>query len=157
MIFADSGYFVALWNDDDPFHDQAKVIERRLRDIGWAKGLRDLITCLPMAWEVAEGISHGKGAVEGASAYAKVINGCNVIRPTERDVQLAFDRTFRLYVNLPRKGRRPGMIDSIGVAIMRRCNVLRLVSFDHGFDLVPDIRRIKLLGTGPDATLSESQ
>ena len=154
MIFGDSGYFIALWNPNDPHHDEAGVIEQRLRENGWVRGLRDLLTCLPMAWEVAEGISRARGVKEGASAYARVVNNCQVVRPTDRDIQLAFDRTFRLYVGLSKRVRPPGMIDSIGVTVMRRFKVGRIVSFDRGFDLVPDIRRVQLIGTGSTARIA---
>lgn len=155
MIFADSGYFIALWNPQDSLHEASVTIERRLRENGWARGLGDLSTCLPMAWEIAEGISRSRGTNEGAAAYARVTNSCRVVRPTERDVQLAFDKTFRVYLDLPRKTRRPGMIDSIGVSLMRRLKIGRIVSFDRGFDLIPDIRRVRLLGDGAGAALSD--
>ena len=153
MIFGDSGYFIALWNPGDSHHDEAKVIEQRLRENGTVRGPRDLLTCLPMAWEVAEGVSRARGVKEGAAAYARLVNNCQVVRPTDRDVQLAFDRTFRLYVGSSKKVRPPGMIDSIGVAVMRRFKVGRIVSFDRGFDLVPDIRRVHLIGTGTTARI----
>jgi predicted nucleic acid-binding protein len=155
LIFADSSYLVALWNPDDPYHCDACVIEKRLRERKWARGLEEVATCLPMAWEVAEGISRARGSQEGAVAFAKVINSCHVTEPTLKDVQMAFDRTFRVYVDLPKKSRRPGMIDSIGVAVMRRLNLGRIVSFDAGFDLIPDIRRVRLVRPGGDALVPE--
>ncbi len=154
MIFADSNYFIALWDDRDDCHANAVTIERKLREMGWAHGLADLMTCLPMASEVAEHISYTRGHLSGSEAFSRIMNNCRVIRPTERDVQLALDRTFRIYVSLPGKRRRPGMVDSVGVAIMRRTNILRIVSFDSGFDLIPDIRRIKLVGEGAETALS---
>jgi predicted nucleic acid-binding protein len=154
VIFADSNYFIALWDDRDDCHASAVTIERKLREIGWARGLADMMTCLPMACEIAEHISYTLGPLKGSEAFGRVMNNCRVVRPTERDVQLALDRTFRIYASLPRKRRRPGMVDSVGVAIMRRTNVLRIVSFDSGFDLIPDIRRITLIGEGAEVALS---
>jgi predicted nucleic acid-binding protein len=154
MIFADSGFFIGLWDPDDARHADAELLLRKLQQAGWLRGLHDLMTCQPMACETAEHLSHTLGARGGANAYSRVMNNCQVIRPSERDVQLALDRIFRLYLDIPHKKRRPGLVDCIGIAVMRRFNVLRLLSFDRGFDVVPDVRRIRVVGTGPSATFS---
>jgi predicted nucleic acid-binding protein len=154
MIFADSSYLIALWDPTDGNHEAAGAMELKLKELRWVRGLGDLMTCLPMACEVAEHLSLKRGVQEGGRAFSLVMNNCRVISPTERDVQLAFDRTFRLYAAIRNKKRRPEMTDSIGVAVMRRFKVLRIVSFDMGFELIPDIRRIKIVGEGDAATLS---
>jgi predicted nucleic acid-binding protein len=142
MIFADSGYFIGLWDPNDQHRSKALLIERKLREVGLVRGLNDLVTCMPMACEVAEHLTFQRGPVEGAAALAQLLNNCIVVRPTERDIQAGFDRTFRVYSGLRNKKKRPGLVDSIGVAIMERIKVYRIVTFDQGFDLVPGIRRL---------------
>lgn len=148
MLFVDSGYFVALWDPKDDHHDEAVLVERTLKEEGGVRGLQDYTTCLPMVWEVIEHLSHTLSAQAAAENYARIMKNCKVITPTERDVRSAFEGTFRLYLSVPKRSRPPGMIDSIGVAVMRRTKVLRILSFDSGFDLVPDIRRIHLVKDG---------
>ena len=154
MIFADSGYFIALWDPKDERHHTARIIETKLADLRWARTLSDLMTCLPMATEVVEHLSLRLGTTEAAAVFSRLLNNCTVIRPTERDIKVAFEGTFRLYAGVRDKRRRPGMVDSVGVALMRRNHISRILSFDRGFDLLPDIRRIRLVGDGAAATLS---
>jgi predicted nucleic acid-binding protein len=142
MIFADSGYFIALWNPGDPWHDRAVRIEQLLREGGWAKDLDDLMTILPMAWEAGDGLSRGVSCHRGLECYREIVNNCRVVVPDRPLVLKAFEGTYRVYADVKRK--KPGMIDSIAVAAMRRDKIPRLVSFDQGFDLVPDIRRVRL-------------
>ena len=151
MIFADSGYFVALSNTQDPYHQKASRIRDLLREGGWAVGMGDLLTVLPMAWEAADCVTRAVGSARGLECYRGIMNNCRVIVPDERLVLEALEQTYRVYADV--RSRKPGIIDSIGVAAMRRHGTPWVISFDSGFDLVPDIRRVRLEVDGTDYAL----
>lgn len=144
MIFADSSYFVALWDPLDKHHEQAERTDHLLLEGGLVRGLSGFVTILPMAAEVGECITRASGPHHGLERFREIINNCRVIIPDKSLVLRAFEETYRVYADVRTK-RKPGIIDSIGVAAMRKEKVLQLVSFDKGFDLVPDIRRLILI------------
>lgn len=130
MIFVDSNIPMYLMGEDHPHKlDTQRLIER------FANQRRRLVT----SSEVFQELLHRymapdrREAIEVAFHLLNTIVD-NVFSVRQEDVYVAKDLTHAY----PKLSAR----DAMHVAVMRRTHVAEILSFDRGFDLLPDIARI---------------
>ena len=128
MIFVDSNIPMYLVGADVAHKSEARALLER--------AIADGETLVTDA-EVLQEILHRYSAIDRRDAigpaFDALLGVVDEVFPVERD---DVDRARRLLLTTALSAR-----DAVHVAIMRRRGVARILTFDHGFDAIEDIRR----------------
>jgi uncharacterized protein len=134
VIFVDSNVVMYIVGKDHPHKvDSLRLIER------FASERRRLVT----GSEVFQELLHRYTAIDARDKIELAFHTLrsvvdNVFSFREEDIFLAKDLTHAH----PQLSSR----DALHAAVMRRAHVREILSFDRGFDLLPDIARIPAAG-----------
>jgi predicted nucleic acid-binding protein len=127
LTFIDSNFIVGLTVNNDEWHDQANKLIPHLNK-------RIKITCLSVVFESITLINKKVGVDIAKTVYEYIMNNFIVI--TE-DKTLC-DKSIQTLV----KYHKLSLTDSTIVEIMKKMNIIELISFDDDFDRVNGILRI---------------
>ncbi|HZW58462.1 MAG TPA: PIN domain-containing protein [Nitrososphaerales archaeon] len=128
-IFLDSSFIIALADEDDQFHDAARVL---VKDIEGEKVISDLVIS-----ESVTGVASRLGRKASVNVFEALFYGS--------DTKIVFlnkrlcERSLHLYLKY---GQRLSFADTISVRIMYDRKIKSIVSFDSDFDGVDGISRI---------------
>ena len=130
--FVDTGFWIALQNKDDPWHEKASLL--------WEKVLRgDLKDVFTTDYVLDEAVSHAAlhkqwGSWEkGQSVGKTILQSREVVRLVhveEKDVETAWD------VFLKYRDKKLSFTDCVSMAVMDRLGAKTLLGFNGDFDKV---------------------
>ena len=132
MIFLDSNVPMYLVGAEHPNkHTARRILERAIA------GSHRLVTDA----EVIQEILHRYSAIRRRDAIGPCVDA--LLELTDEVFEIRVEDALRAR-DLVLDGGLEGMSsrDAIHVAVMERCRVRRIVSFDSGFDAVPGLERI---------------
>ena len=130
MIFIDSNVPMYLVGADHPHKADAR---RRLE--GQIAARERLVTSAEVMQEIVHRYVHIRRRDAIQPAFDALLGVVDEVYAVERD---DVERAKKVLDGLPGLGAR----DALHVAVMRRREVDRILSFDTGFDVVPGVERI---------------
>ena len=120
--FADSFYYLALWNRHDAYHQRAEALSASLRG--------RVVTTAWVLTEVADALS-ARVDRQGAVRLIRALRAdpeCRIV-PASEDF---FERGWRLYVRRPDKDW--SLTDCISFVVMRDNGITEALTADHHFE-----------------------
>ncbi|MFC1805895.1 type II toxin-antitoxin system VapC family toxin [Planctomycetota bacterium] len=120
--FADSFYYLALWNRHDAYHERAEALSTSVRG--------GIVTTAWVLTEVADALS-GRADRQGAVRLIGALRAdpqCRIV-PASQDL---FERGWRLYAQRPDKDW--SLTDCISFVVMRDHGITEALTADHHFE-----------------------
>ena len=128
MIFVDSSFFIALVDQKDQWHLNAKSLLPILTDE------IILITDLIMAESISI-IGKRSGGKAGTQLYHYFLDNCKLVFADDKILKNSMEEFLKYDGTL-------SVSDAISVIIMKKNKVARIISFDSDFDKIPGIVRV---------------
>jgi len=139
-VFTDSNFLIALAHAGDQYGVAARSIESALR----TKNVRfqDFLLSDYILIEVFHKLQGAIGFAPTLTFHRRLLNEAR-IRPLGRnDLDKAIATKLQPFLNARTAQPPIGLVDATSLVVMEREKVPRIVSFDEGFDNIPNIRRI---------------
>ena len=124
-VFADTGFWVALVWEDDPYHDRAVAIRDQLGPVMVVTS--DLVLNELLNFFTKMGSEARRAAVQMVERI-EVMRNC-VVQPNTREL---FDAAIRLYGN--RLDKEWSHTDCASMLIMERRNITEALAHDYHFE-----------------------
>jgi len=139
-VFADSSFLIGLGDDHDQFAREAAGIEVALRakSIGFSSFLMSDYVLVEVFHRLQDVLAFPRAL----DFHRRLVNQAR-IRPVSREImERAITTKLQPFLNA-RTARPPiGLVDATSLVLMDREKVRRILSFDGGFDNIPNVRRI---------------
>lgn len=128
MIVVDSNYMIALLNDKDKNHHNAKKLAHRIDN-------EKKIMPLLMLSEAVTSIESRKKGKIAKLLYDTLIDNFEIYYPNPNEIETAMQCVLKYDGTL-------ALADCLAVTIMKQKGITEIVSFDDNFDKVEGIIRV---------------
>ena len=141
-FFADSCFFIGLFNSYDHHYRGAREVYTELLSSNKITGFNDFLVSDLVLIETFQKLQNDRNFAKALEAYNKITHECRVLRCDDRLIQQAIAEKLSPFQN--RRTQRPpiGLTDGVSLVLMDRHRVRCIISFDDGFDHIPLTRRI---------------
>lgn len=138
-FFADSDFLTGYFSRRDEWHELAIRIFRYLQRTRLISDLCDFHISNYVIMEVLHNLQNKEIPFQQIEDTYETLNQCHVFHVKPRDIEQAFETKLKPYLNHRTQSPPIGVVDATSLVIMDKKRISSLISFDDGFDALPDI------------------
>ena len=139
-FFADSDFLTGLFVRRDSRHTMSEKIFNYLQQNELISGLSDLHISNYIIVEVIHNLQGKQIPYVKIIEHYKTLNHCHVFHVKPKEIEQAFQTKLAPYCNHRTHNPPPiGLVDATTLVVMDKKRINSLISFDEGFDKIPDI------------------
>lgn len=137
-LFADAGFFIGLMADDDDHSQAAHDIFKHLKETHLISDFNDLYISNYIIMEVLHGLADKQISFDDLVGNYEILKQCRICNVKQKHINAAINT--KLFRQRNRRTDRPpiGFVDATSLVIMDEKKIHHIISFDCGFDKIPD-------------------
>jgi len=138
-FFADSDFLTGLLDENDELYQNSTEIYNHLQQNGLISEICDLNLSNYVIIEVLHNFKDKGMPFKKILQHYDTLKNCQLFHVKLKHIEMAFERKLLPYCN-HRTGNPPiGIVDATNLVVMDIKRIGAIISFDSGFDALPDV------------------
>lgn len=139
QFFADSDFLTGMLDKNDDRNPESRKIFNHLKKNSLISDIRDLHLSNYIIMEVLHNLQDKKFSFEKIMHNYDILKTCQVFHVKPKEIELAFETKLAPYCNHKSLAPPIGIVDATNLVVMDKKRIGSIISFDSGFDAIPDI------------------